>query len=133
MGNGTKSKIFLRWLKRRTLFHQSLSVDTGNFTAHYRLGLIDMLAWNFSAAQSHLEKALAIQPGHRGVRKELGYCYTWTGNFKQAIPLLKRIPETSDELTFYSWWWRTQGKEDLAVKAELMLQEIIKTPPTRTP
>ena len=114
-------------------FHKSLSVDTSNFTAQYRSALIDMLAEDFEAAQVHLERALAIQPGHRGVRKQLGYGYLWTGNLGQAVPLLASLPEVSDELIFYSWWWRTQGKEDLAGRAEFMLQEINRTPPDHTP
>jgi tetratricopeptide (TPR) repeat protein len=102
------------------LFHQSLSIDEGNFTAHYRLGLIDMLAKDFEAAQPHLERALTLQPGHRGVRKELGHSYIWTGDYEQALPLLSDLSETLGELDAYIWWWRTQGREDLAVRAEIM-------------
>lgn len=115
------------------LFQQSLSIDESNFTAHYRLGLIDMLARDFEAAQAHLERALVVQPGHRGVRKELGYCYVWTGNYKQAIPLLAGISETPNELDAYAWWWRTQGRDDLAVGAGTMRQELQKLPRYRTP
>jgi tetratricopeptide (TPR) repeat protein len=115
------------------LFQQSLSIDDSNFTAHYRLGLIGMRAGDFGAAQSHLERALSIQPLHRGVRKQLGYCYLWTGNFKQAVPLLAELPELNDELIFYSWWWHTQGKDDLAVDTEFMLLEINRKSPALNP
>jgi tetratricopeptide (TPR) repeat protein len=117
----------------KILFQESLSLDDGNFTAHYRLGLIDMLARDFETAQSHLKRAIAIQLGHRGVRKELGYCYLWVGNYEQAVRLLAGLREISDELIFYSWWWRTQGKEDLAGRAEFMLREIGQTAPVLTP
>ncbi len=115
------------------LFDQSLAIDGGNFTAHYRLGLIAMLDRDYEAALPHLEKAFIVQPGHRGVRKQLGYCYLWSGNLQQAGRLLAGLPEVSDELIFYSWWWRTQGKEDLAGRAEFLLQEINQTAPALTP
>jgi tetratricopeptide (TPR) repeat protein len=115
------------------LFQQALSTDEANFTAHYRLGLIAMLARDFEVAQNHLERAHAIQPEHRGVRKELGYCYLWMGNYEQASPLLASLSETPNELDAYIWWWGTQGRDDLAGKAEFMLQEINQTPPVITP
>jgi tetratricopeptide (TPR) repeat protein len=107
-----------------SLYQQSLAADQGNFTAHYRLGLIGMLARDFETAQPHLENALAIQSGHRGVRKELGYCYLWMGDYEQALPLLASLSETQNELDAYIWWWNTQGRGDLAGRAETMRQEL---------
>jgi hypothetical protein len=106
------------------LFHKSLSLDEDNFTAQYRLGLVYMYARNFYPAKNHLEKAFATQHGHRGVRKDLGYCYVWMDNFEKALPLLSCIPEARNELDFYAWWWRTQGRDDLATRAEFMLKEL---------
>ncbi len=103
------------------LFRRALSLDEANFTAHYRLGMTAMLGRDFGAAQAHLEAAGAIQSGHRGVRKMLGLCYAWNGEFERALPLLEGIPEASVELRVYPWYWRTQGREDLARRAEQML------------
>jgi hypothetical protein len=102
-------------------FFLALQYAPENKTANYRLGLISMERREYDMAVSYLDKAHRVDPGHRGIIKSLGFSLVWTGQFRQAAEVLKSIPETRDELTIYPWWWRTQGREDLAKKAEIML------------
>jgi hypothetical protein len=103
------------------LFAQALQFDAANQTAHYRLGLIAMLQRDYETAVYHLEMAYQ-EANHRGIRKNLGYSYAWTGQLDKAQELLSTIPEAREELEIYSWWWSTQGQEDLALYAGRMLQ-----------
>ncbi len=106
------------------LFEQALRYNTGNRTANHRLGLIAMGRRDFPAAVSFLEIAYEADNDHRGIKKALGYSYVWTGQFDPAIDLLAEIPESSYEMGVYSWWWTTQGRDDLAERAETMAQRL---------
>jgi hypothetical protein len=64
-----------------------------------------MLRTDFDAAVGYLEVANKYAPGHRGIIKSLGYCYVWLGDFDNAQRLLAEIPEASEELGIYVWWW----------------------------
>jgi len=105
-------------------FLQALAYNPDNRTANHRLGLIAMQRRDFATAVSYLETAHRIDDDHRGINKNLGYSYAWLGKFEQAAPLLNQIPEASQELSTYIWWWGTQGQDDLAVNAETMLSYI---------
>jgi tetratricopeptide (TPR) repeat protein len=107
-------------------FSRALERDPENRISHHRLGLIAMQARDYGTAQSHLEAAHAQKPGHRGIRKALGYCYVWNGQLDRAADLLKEIPEAEYELGVYVWWWGQQGRKDLANQAEAM-QDYLRT------
>jgi tetratricopeptide (TPR) repeat protein len=95
----------------------ALRYDPNNQTANYRLGLISMLRQDFRSAAVYLEKAHERSPYHRGIIKNLGYCYVWLGEMDKAKALLEQIPESQQELDVYSWWWNVQGRQDLAINA----------------
>ena len=63
-------------------------------------------------------------PNHRGIIKSLGYSYLWSGDFQNAQVLLTQIPEAEQELDVYTWWWDTQGRNDLSENASLALEKL---------
>ena len=80
-----------------------------------------MTGQNFPTAVSHLEMAYAQDENHRGIKKALGYSYTWSGQFNKALGLLVDIPEAKNEMDVYEWWWGTQGRPDLSESASHMV------------
>lgn len=123
--NGWHTLAIVPRLEEPTITLQtSLQLDPQNLTANHRLGLIYMLQRDFSLAAHYLEKAYHLSPNHRGITKALGYCYVWLGEYDRAWFFLAQIPESSDELDVYTWWWGTQGREDLAEKAALMIARL---------
>jgi O-antigen ligase len=105
------------------LFQKAQAIDAQNVTANHRLGLIAMLGRDYPLAQGYLERAYTADPGHRGVRKSLAYTYVWLGEYERAVRLLQDIPEAVNEMETYAWWWGTQGRPDLAEKANAMLSQ----------
>jgi len=103
-----------------TLFMQALRYNPNNRAAHHRLGLITMLHRDFPTAVANLENAYQLDTLHRGIRKALSYSYVWAGQHELAVPLIVEIPEANDEMKVYSGWWKTQGRMDLADRAEQM-------------
>jgi tetratricopeptide (TPR) repeat protein len=106
------------------LFQKALAYNQEDVTANHRLGLIALLRRDFPKAQAYLEVAQTGDPRHRGVEKNLAYCYVWNGQFDQAQRLLQDIPEGGQELEVYTWWWGTQGRPDLATRAEEMVRRL---------
>ena len=106
------------------LFNQALQLEADNRIARYHLGLIEGRKGDYAAAITHLEKAYQANPAHRGARKVLGYLYVWEGRLDEAVPLLVTIAEAGYDMDGYAWWWRTQGREDLAARAALMAQRL---------
>jgi tetratricopeptide (TPR) repeat protein len=106
----------------KRLFDRAIRISPNNRTAYYRLGLIAMLRQDYPDAISNLETAYFESPANRGIRKNLGYSYVWAGKFNQATNLLKAIPETRNEMDAYTWWWGTQGRDDLAANAVQVIQ-----------
>lgn len=102
----------------------ALQDDSVNRTANYRLGMIAMLRTDFEVASHHLETAYQRYHNHRGVIKNLGYCYVWLGEIEKAHLLLSKIPEARNELNVYNWWWGVQGRSDLADQASMMVSYI---------
>ena|GEM_PF-753988 len=115
------SEIVSQLTDAETSFRSAVQYDPYNQTAHYRLGLISMLRQDFSSAATHLEIAYKGAPAHRGIIKNLGYCYVWLGEMDKAADLLGKIPEARGELKVYVWWWRMQGRDDLSTNA---LQQV---------
>jgi hypothetical protein len=105
-------------------FRSALQYDPNNQTANYRLGLISMLRQDFESAAANLETAHKEVPGHRGIIKSLGFCYAWLGEYEKAWILLAQIPESHEELNIYTWWWESQGRDDLSNKAAIMLSKF---------
>jgi tetratricopeptide (TPR) repeat protein len=106
------------------LFIKAVQIYPGNVTAEYRLGLISLYQNDFKAALLHLQRAYQAAPDHRGIIKVLGYCYVWTDQIDQALPLLQQIPEAGKEMEVYAWWWIGKGSADIAdrsAKAALLL------------
>ncbi len=106
------------------LFDQSLQLSPGNRTANHRLGLMAMHRSDFADAAQHLEAAYQSDTGDRGLNKALGYDYVWLGQPARALPLLREIPEAKGEMDTYAWWWGTQGRDDLAARATLMVKQL---------
>jgi tetratricopeptide (TPR) repeat protein len=103
------------------MFIKSLSHNPFNRTALHRLGLISSHRNDFTTAMTYFERAYQVDPGHRGIRKNLGFNYVWTGRYGEAHKLLNEIPEARWEMEVYAWWWGTQGRDDLANSSKEML------------
>jgi len=101
-------------------FEQSLALEPDNRTAHFYLGLAAMLRRDYALAAQHLAAAHAADPEHRGIQKALGYSLTWLGRYAEAAEVLQSIPEASQEMEVYAWWWGTQTRPDLAEHAAAM-------------
>jgi tetratricopeptide (TPR) repeat protein len=95
-------------------FESSLASDPDNPTASFRMGLIALDRLEFVDACAYLENAWMNAERHRGVRKALGYCYTWLGRLEQAVVTLAPIPEAARELRVQARVWRGRGRPDLA-------------------
>jgi lipopolysaccharide biosynthesis regulator YciM len=108
-----------------SLFLNSLSYNPSNLTANHRLGLVAIQRGDFITGARYLEAALEADPNHRGIVKNLGYCYVWLGQLDQAQILLQQIPEARQEMNVYTWWWNAQGRSDLAAHAEEMSKLLL--------
>jgi len=87
-----------------------------------------MLRRDFASAAANLEAAHQAIPNHRGVIKNLGYCYVWLGDIDKAQKLLDQIPEAQNEMKVYIWWWDTQGRPDLSENASSMVARLNTSP-----
>jgi hypothetical protein len=111
----------------RIAFDRSLKINPNNATAHYRLGLIAVGEGDFAAAVLQLEHGYRAAPGHPGIRKVLGYCYTWNGAPEQALELLTQVPEARNEMEVYHWWWGEQDRDELARLSGEMAERLKET------
>jgi len=105
-------------------FAKALASNADNPSAHYRLGLIDMLQRDFTGAVEHLSLAAQRYPRHRGVMKSQGFALCWAGFPDEAAQLLAAIPEARRELETYVWWWGNQGRFDLADRARQLAARL---------
>ncbi|MEJ2706175.1 MAG: O-antigen ligase family protein [Anaerolineales bacterium] len=106
---------------------RALRINPDNRTAQHRMGLIALLHQDFPAAVGHLERAYELDPGHRGIRKALGYSYAWDGKLDQSVSMLADIPEAESEMKVYIHWWQQQNREDLALKAQQVYTRLQRT------
>ena len=74
------------------------------------LGYAYRKSGNLDAAFLHYDKALAIDPGHRGAHEYMGEAYLMTGNIAQAEEHLKAL----DKLCFTPCTEYTQLKREVA-------------------
>jgi hypothetical protein len=102
------------------MLSRAISLQPGNVSANFRLGLLAMEDRAFARAEGYLSAAWDGAPDHRAIRKALGYVLTWLEEFDEARPLLEMIPEAAAEMDVYAWWWGTQGRDDLAWRATRM-------------
>jgi hypothetical protein len=110
------------------LLQRAQQYDPENETAAYYLGLVAMSRRDYPAAVTLLELAQRQNDRRRGLRKALGYSYAWLGRTEPGALLLATIPEARQELEVYLWWWGTQGREDLATKADEMRAALRRSP-----
>jgi lipopolysaccharide biosynthesis regulator YciM len=120
-------KIVNRLEKADASLRTALELDPLNRTANHRLGLISMLRQDFSSAVVYLNTAWEQAPQHRGIIKSLGFSYIWIGEPEIAVSFLKDVPETKKELDAYYFWWKEQGRDDLAGRAFAM-RTALETP-----
>jgi len=102
------------------LLQHALQLEPQNRSAQYHLGLIALDRQDFNGAVKFLEPGYLAGSRRRGLEKALGYSYAWSGQVELGAGLLANIPEAQKEMGVYSWWWRTQGREDLAQRATQM-------------
>ena len=95
-------------------FDKALQLDPYNVTANYRLGKIIMMQKKFHSAVEKLEIAYLSNPDHRGIKKNLAYCYLWSNNKIDSEELLVAIPEAKSELDAYAWWWDSHNEPELS-------------------
>jgi hypothetical protein len=105
-------------------FQKALRINQQDRTSLHRLGLIAMRQGDFLLAVNQLERAFALDPAARGVRKELGYSYAWTGQIDQAVNILNGIREARGEMDEYSRWWVEYGRPDLAENARRVWERL---------
>jgi O-antigen ligase len=105
-----------------------LALDAENRPARLRLGAGALMRWDFPAAAKYLAPAHQADPGHRGLTKYLAYTYVWLGEYDQAEPLLRMLPEAAGEMEVYTWWWGVHGREDLAEQARVALARLRSAP-----
>jgi tetratricopeptide (TPR) repeat protein len=110
------------------LFQKSLTLNPHNRTANHRLGLIAMLRQDFSAAAHFLDTAYQANPQHRGVIKSLGYTLVWEGEIERASELLRMIPEATQELESYIYWWNSFDRPDLSARALEARDQLLEAP-----
>ena len=106
------------------LFHHSVSADSANVTARYRLGLIATMRRDYEDAVNHLSVARTVDADHQGIRKALGYSYLWAGQPVDALELLSGLPQIEREMQAYVNWWQVRGREELAERAADMLAQL---------
>lgn len=117
----TEAEMIPQLEKAEVSFQSAIQYNPDNRTANYRLGMISMARQDFESASMYLEMAYQESPSHRGIIKNLGYCYVWLGKMDKAKALFEKIPEAQEELHVYVWWWGTQGRSDLSEKASMMV------------
>jgi hypothetical protein len=120
----TDNKIVPQLEPAEISLRSALQYDPNNQVANYRLGMISMLRQDFKTASVNLETAYKLAPGHRGIIKNLGYCYGWLGEMDKAKALLEQIPEAQKELNVYTWWWGVHGRNDLAHDASQLASQL---------
>ncbi|MCC6300309.1 MAG: O-antigen ligase family protein [Anaerolineales bacterium] len=109
-------------------FLASLKADPSNRTANHRLGLIANLRRDFSSAVAFYEIARLQSSNHRGIIKSLGFAYVWNGNLDKAQAFLTFVPEATDELDSYIWYWDSQNLPELSSYAIAMKNALGATP-----
>jgi len=120
----TESKVIEEYQVVTQYFQMVKRLDDGNSTANYRLGMLAVGRQDFPEGCRYLKRAFVTSPNHRGIIKNLGFCYVWLGELETALPYLRSIPEASDELGVYAWWWESHNRNDLSGFANQMVLRL---------
>lgn len=96
------------------VFRKALQYDPRNRTAHEGLGRLALKQLDFDAAVIHFKTAHDVDPGHRGITKNLAYSYLWSGDTAHWPALIADLPEIPTELQAYIHWWKHIGRDDLS-------------------
>jgi len=102
----------------------SIAYFSANYSAHYRLGLVAWGEYDFLSAEKHLQAAMDLRPGHRGIQKILGQVLVWTGDLDEAYGHLRLIPESAADMEQYEQRWNDLGRDDLATNARTMANRL---------
>lgn len=86
------------WDKAIELLNTTLAHNMNNADAHNMLGYAERQRGNLDAAFKHYERALALDPDHRGAHEYVGEAYLLAGNLAKAEVHLARL----DKLCFFS-------------------------------
>jgi O-antigen ligase len=107
-----------------TYFARSIEMKPDQRPANYRLGLIDLEDLEIDQALTFLERSFKVSPDHLGTQKALGMVYTLTGKIDQAEPLLKDKLQIIDELNYWGWNFKQQGRDDYSLNAYLLSLQL---------
>ena len=73
------------WKNGETLFQRAIAVTSGNYTAHYMLGIERMRQGRTDEAIHHYEEALRFRPDHLLARHNLGTALASQGKTDEAL------------------------------------------------
>lgn len=107
---GVKAVEAKRWDEANQLFLRALSRDDKNADILNYLGYTERNRGNMDNAFKYYEKALALNPKHRGAHEYLGEAYLMTGNLPKAEEQLAAL----DKLCFFSCEEYRELKEKIA-------------------
>jgi predicted Zn-dependent protease len=98
------------WAVAVALLTELVAREAGNADAFNYLGYAERSRGNLDLAFRHYERALALDPGHRGAREYLGEAYLMAGNLPKAEEQLARL----DKLCFFPCNEYRELKEKIA-------------------
>lgn len=113
------------------MFTRALTLDPLDVVALRRLGLIALARRDMNEAVRDLDAAWRISPDNRATRKGLGLALAWTGKAERAQLLLESLEEIHVELSDDTWWWRWEGRDDLADASQVVLERMNAVKDTR--
>lgn len=71
-------------------FNLAISLEPGNATFHYNLGVVFYYSNQFEKAEASLQKTIAIFPGYADAYNLLGLVQMETGQYKKAVDALRQ-------------------------------------------
>lgn len=98
------------WATAVGLLTELVARDDKNANAFNYLGYAERNRGNLNSAFRHYGRAVALDPGHRGVREYLGEAYLMAGNLPKAEEQLAAL----DKLCFFSCEEYRELKEKIA-------------------
>ena len=86
------------WNKAIEVLNAAVFRDTNNAEAYNLLGYSERMNGNLDAAFKHYERALVLDPDHRGAHEYIGEAYLMAGNLPKAEEHLNKL----DKICFFS-------------------------------
>ena len=77
-----------RWDEAQKLYRAVLVLNSNNFDANYKLGIISIKVQDIDSAFIYLQKALTINPGNDLVNYQMGILLMSKGDYKKALEFL---------------------------------------------